>query len=131
MTARTALSLIAVFWIMAGLVGLFAPAQYLSSFGLGAPGEAVIAVRDGAVVLIGLGIMVWLVRDARGSTLRSILWGNIFILVADAAVNIGEMAVGAVPAGPWVASFVLTALLVLVLASGFRQAGGAFSDRPS
>jgi hypothetical protein len=131
MPARVALSLMAVFWILAGLVGLLAPAQYLSSFGLGAPAEAVIAVRDGGVVLIGLGIMVWLVRDARGSTLRSILWGNIFILLADAAVNIWEMVVGDVPAGPWVASFVLTALLVLVLASGFRDAGGALSDRPN
>jgi hypothetical protein len=82
MTARAALSLIALFWIVAGLVGLLAPAQYLSSFGLGAPAEAVIAVRDGAVMLIGLGIMDWLVRDASGSTLRGILWGNIFILAS-------------------------------------------------
>lgn len=131
MPARAVLSLIALFWILAGLVGLLAPAQYLSSFGLGAPAEAIVAVRDGAVVLIGLGIMVWLARSARGSTLRGILWGNIFILVADAAVNIGEMAVGDVPAGPWVASFALNALLVFVLASGFREAGGAFPDRAS
>jgi hypothetical protein len=129
LTASAALSLMALFWIVAGLVGLLVPAQYLSSFGLGAPAEAVIAVRDGAVVLIGLGIMVWLARKATGSTLRGILWGNIFILVADAAVNIGEMVVGDVPMGPWVASFFLTALLVVVLASGFREAGGAFPDR--
>lgn len=130
MTARAALSLTAVFWIVAGLVGLIAPAQYMSSFGLAAPIEAIIAVRDGAVLLIGLGIMDWLVRGARGSTLRGILWGNIFILVADAVVNIGEMVVGDAPSGPWVASFALTALLVLVLASGFRGTDGVFRDRP-
>lgn len=131
MTARAALSITAVFWVVAGLVGLLLPAQYMSSFGLAAPAEAIIAVRDGAVVLIGLGIMDWLVRDARGSILRGILWGNIFILVADAAINIGEMVVGIAPSGPWVASFALTAVLVLVLASGFREAGGAFPDRRS
>jgi hypothetical protein len=131
MTARAALSLIAVFWIVAGLVGLLAPAQYLSSFGLGAPAEAVIAVRDGAVMLIGLGTLNWLVRDATGSTLRGLLWGNVFILVADAVVNIAEVVVGDLPSGPWVASFALNALLVLVLASGFREAGGAFPNAPA
>jgi hypothetical protein len=118
-----------VFWFVAGLVGLLAPAPYLSSFGLGAPAEAVIAVRDGGVMLIGLGILNWLVRAARGSTLRGILWGNIFILVADAAVNIGEVIVGDLPSGPWVASFAVNALLILVLAAGFRAAGGATADR--
>lgn len=129
MTARVTLSVMAAFWILAGLVGLIVPAQYMSSFGLAAPTEAIIAVRDGGVVLIGLGIMTWLVRGAVGTTLRGVLWGNIFILVADAALNIWEMIVGTAPAGPWIGSFAFSALLVLMLALRFREAGGAIPQR--
>ena len=122
MKPRLILSIMAVFWVIAGLIGIFAPAQYMSAFGLGAPNEAVIAVRDGGVVVIGLGIIDWLARDAVGSPLRGILWGNIFILVADAALNIFEIAAGIAPFGPWVVSFALQVLLVPLLAWGLVQA---------
>lgn len=112
----------AVFWTVAGLVGILAPTPYMSSFGLQAPQEAVIAVRDGGVVLVGLGIINWLARDAVGAPLRGLLWGNIFILVADAALNLWEMAVGIAPVGPWLATFAFTALLVTMLALGLRGA---------
>lgn len=122
MNPRLALSIMAVFWLVAGLVGLVAPAPYMSSFGLDAPPEAVIAVRDGGVVLVGLAIINWLSRDATGRPLRGILWGNIFILVADAILNVWEMTTGIAPVGPGVATFAVTALLVAMLALGVRQA---------
>lgn len=129
MKARNALALTAVFWIIAGLIGIVAPAPYLSSFGLGAPTEAIIAVRDGGVVLIGLGMINWQARAATGSTLRAILWVNILILIGDAVVNLGELAGGLVPPGPWIGSFAGTALFVLVLALGLRDAGRASRQR--
>jgi len=120
---RLALSIMAFFWLVAGLVGLFAPGPYMSSFGLDAPVEAVIAVRDGGVVLVGLAMINWLARDATGQPLRGLLWGNISILVADAVLNVWEMVVGIAPVGPWVASFAFTALLVAMLALGVLHAG--------
>lgn len=122
MRPRLALSIMAVFWLVAGLVGLVAPVPYLSSFGLEAPPEAVIAVRDGGVVLVGVAMINWLARDAVGRPLRGLLWGNVFILVADAALNVWEMAAGIAPVGPGVATFGVTALLVIMLALGMRAA---------
>ena len=122
MKASLILSVTAVLWFAAGLIGILAPEQAMSMFGLGAPTEALIATRDGGVVLIGVGIIDWLARDAVGAPLRGILWGNIFILVGDAVVNIFELAAGITTPGPWVASFALQLLLVPMLALGLSEA---------
>jgi hypothetical protein len=123
MKASLGLSIISVLWIIAGLIGLLAPEQALSMFGLGAPSAAVISQRDGGVVLMGIGIISWLARDATGPTLRGIVLGNLFILAADAAVNLWELAAGIAPFGPWVASFALPVLFIPSLAGGLRDAG--------
>jgi hypothetical protein len=98
------------------------PAQVLSAFGLGTPNEALIVSRDAGVTLIGVGIINWMARNATGAPLRGLLWGNIFMLVVDTAVNIWEIAAGMIPFGLAAASFVIPLVLVTVFALGLRSA---------
>lgn len=56
-----------------GIPLALAPAQLLPTFGLGTPNEAVILARDAGVLLIGLGIIDWMARDAVGASLRGLL----------------------------------------------------------
>jgi hypothetical protein len=89
-----ALILAAVWSVLGRLLFALFPAQALSSFGLGTASEALIISRDAGVTLIGLGIINRLARNATGNPLRAPLWGNIFILVVDSAVNVWEIASG-------------------------------------
>jgi len=116
--------LAAIWSVLGGLLFALFPAQALSSFGLGTATEALIISRDAGITLIGLGIINWLARNATGSPLRALLWGNIFILVVDSAVNVWEIASGLIPVAA-AASFVIPIVLMFVLVMGLRSAAQA------
>jgi hypothetical protein len=121
MSPRLALSIGAVLAVLFGAALALAPVQMLSGFGLGTPTEAQIVSRDVGVTLIGLGIINWLARDATGTALRGLLWGNIFIQVAEFVVNGWEVVAGLLPgsaAGGLVLHLVLAGIFVL----GLRRA---------
>ena len=121
MRPSLALSIGAVAAFVPGLAVTLAPAQMLSGFGLGASTEALIQSRDLGVALMGLGIINWLARDAVGTPLRGILWGNIFIQVANIVVHVWEIAAGMFPA--WApALLVLPVALVIMYALALRRA---------
>lgn len=93
-----ALSIGAAFHLLTGLPLLLAPAQTLSALGWAdIPDEMLVPLRDAAVLLIGVGIIDWLARDAVGAPLRGLLWGNIFIRAVGMGVNVWELAVGLTP----------------------------------
>jgi hypothetical protein len=101
MRPSLALSIGAVFAILPGLVLVIAPAETLSAFGWpGAPNAALVPERDSGVLLIGVGVIDWLARNALGAPLRGLLWGNIFIRVAALAVNGWDLAAGMLPPNP-------------------------------
>jgi hypothetical protein len=87
----------------------------LTAFGLGMPNEGLILARDAGVLLIGVGIIDWMARDAVGAPLRGLLWGNIFIRGAEIVVNVWEIAVGMIPlnAGGLIGLAVSLALVVM------------------
>src|SRR6266545_6149955 len=99
MRPSLALSIGAVFYILLGLALVLAPAQLLSASGWPTtPNEMLVPARDGGTLLIVLGIINWLARDAVGAPLRGLLWGNILRPVGSVAVNVWEIATGAIPA---------------------------------
>jgi len=98
MRPSLALSIGAVTFILPGLLLVLAPAQIMSAIGWPAtPNEALVLARDGGVLMIGLGIIDWLARDAVGAPLRGLLRGNIVVRVGGAVVNGWEFATGLTP----------------------------------
>jgi hypothetical protein len=126
MRPSLALSIGAVFSVLVGLPILLAPAQLLSALGILAPPNiALVQARDTGTVLIGLGIINWLARDAVGAPLRGLLWGNLFIRVAAMVVNYWELATGLMPSGAASLFPVLTAInvaLIVMFALALRRA---------
>ena len=121
MSPRLALQIGAVLAFLFGAALALAPTQMLSGFGLGAPTEAQILSRDVGVTLIGLGIINWLARDATGSALRGLLWGNIFIQVAETVVNGWEVAAGILPSSA-AGGLIVHIALAVVFVLGLRRA---------
>ncbi len=121
MRPSLALSIGAVLAVVFGAALTFVPEQMLSGFGLASPKEALVVSRDIGVTLIGLGIINWLARDATGAPLRGLLWGNIFIQVAEAVVNGWEIAFGILPA-PAAGGVVLHVVLAGIFVLGLRRA---------
>lgn len=123
---RPSLALIigAAFNILFGLPLLLAPAEILSAFGLATTSEALVPARDSGVLLIGVGIIDWLARDAGGAPLRGLLWGNIFIRVAGMVVNLWEVAAGIIDAsGATVAALVgINVAIIIVFLLALRNA---------
>jgi hypothetical protein len=126
MRPSLALTIGAIFHILVGLPILLAPDQMLSALGIAAPPDiALVQARDTGTVIIGVGIINWLARNAVGAPLRGLLWGNIFIRVAAMVVNYWELSVGLIPSGA--ASFfpALTAInvaLIVMFALALRRA---------
>jgi hypothetical protein len=127
MRPSLALSIGAAFNILFGLPLLLAPAQILSAFGLATPSEALVPARDSGVLLIGVGIIDWLARDAVGAPLRGLLWGNIFIRVAGMVVNLWEVSAGIIGAsGATIAAAGgINIAIIIVFALALRNAGSA------
>jgi len=123
MRPSLALSIGAVLYILLGVPYVLVPAQMLSAFGLGTPSEALVTARDSGVVLIGVGIIDWLARDAIGAPLRGLLWGNLFIWAAAMVVNGWEIAAGILPTTS-LGGLVLYLALVIVFALALRHARG-------
>jgi len=126
MRPSLALSIGAVIYILLGLALVLAPAQLLSASGWPTtPNEMLVPARDGGTLLIVLGIIDWLARDAVGAPLRGLLWGNILRPVASMVVNGWEFAAGIVPpavSGVLVAGFGLNIALIIVFALALRRA---------
>jgi hypothetical protein len=116
-----ALSIGAVAAVVPGLAVALAPSQVLSSFGLGAPTEALIQSRDLGVTLMGLGVINWLARAAVGAPLRGLLWGNIFLQFVSIVVHMWEIVAGLFPPSA-AAALVVPLALVIVYASALRRA---------
>jgi len=123
MRPSLALSIGAAINILIGLPLVLAPAQLLSSLGFATSAE--VQARDAGVAVIGLGIINWLARDAVGTPLRGLLWGNIFIRVAAMGVNYWELAAGLMPSAAASLFPILTAIniaLIVVFALALRRA---------
>jgi hypothetical protein len=122
MRPSLALSIGAVFHILVGLPILLAPDQVAAALGIAAPPDiALVWARDAGTVIIGVGIINWLARNAVGTPLRGLLWGNIFIRVAAMVVNYWELAAGQIPSGaasffPVLAAINLALIIMFVLA---------------
>lgn len=126
MSPRLALSIGAVVALLTGIPFVLAPAQALELAGIATPPDfALVTARDTGTVLIGVGIIDWLARDAVGPPLRGLLWGNIFIRVGSVAVNGWEFATGQLPGMSTATVAVLAAFsvaLVVVFALALRRA---------
>jgi hypothetical protein len=125
MRPRLALAIGAVFAFVPGLLFVIAPAQMLSALGLDMPPEALINARDTGVLLMGVGIIDWLARDAVGAPLRGLLWGNIFIRAAAIVVNLWELNAGLLPGisdGAIIGLLGLSIALIIVFALALRRA---------
>lgn len=121
MRPSLALSIGAVLaFIFGGALALL-PVQMLSGFGLATPTEAQIISRDVGVTLIGLGIINWFARNATGDALRGILWGNIFVQVAELVVNGWEIAAGILPSAA-AGGLVIHVALAVIFVLGLRRA---------
>ncbi len=121
MRPQLSLSIGALAALVFGLALALAPAQMLSGFGLGTPVEGQIVSRDVGVTLIGLAIINWMARDATGTALRGLLWGNIFIQAAEIVVNGWEIAAGILPSAA-AGGLVIHLVLGIVFALGLRRA---------
>jgi hypothetical protein len=118
MRPSLALSIGAIAAIALGVPLALAPATMLSAFGLSAPDEALILSRDAGVLLIGLGIIDWMAREAVGAPLRGLLWGNIAIRVGEIVNNGWAIAAGMIPssaAGGLIIPLGLIVIFVLAL----------------
>ena len=118
MSPRLALIIGAIAAVAFGLVLTVAPASMLGGFGLGVPNEAIVLSRDVGVTLIGVGVINWIGRDARGTPLRAILVGNVVIQALELVVNGYEIGAGLLPgqaAGGLVIHLVLGAIFVLAM----------------
>ena len=126
MRPSLALSIGGAFSILVGLPILLAPTQMLSVLGISTPPDiALVQARDTGTVLIGVGIINWLARDAVGAPLRGLLWGNLFIRVAAMVVNYWELASGLLPSGAASLFPVLTGInlaLIAMFALALRRA---------
>lgn len=127
MRPSLALSIGAVFYILTGLLLVLAPAQLLSAGGWSsAPNVALVPARDAGTLLIVLGIIDWLAREAIGAPLRGLLWGNIVRPAASLIVNGWEIAAGIIPSsviGPVaVATFGVDITLIVMFALALRRA---------
>jgi hypothetical protein len=121
MRPSLALQIGAVLAFIFGAALALLPDQMLAGFGLGTPKEALVVSRDVGVTLIGLGIINWLARNATGDALRGLLWGNIFIQVAETVVNGWEVAAGILP-GSAAGGLVIHVALAVVFFLGLRRA---------
>jgi len=121
MRPSLALSIGAVLAFIFGAALALLPDQMLAGFGLATPKEALVVSRDVGVTLIGLGIINWLARDATGSALRGLLWGNIFIQVAETVVNGWEVAAGILPSSA-AGGLIIHIALAVVFVLGLRRA---------
>jgi len=134
MPPSLALAIGAVFSVVIGLPILLAPAQMLSALGIAAPPDiALVQARDTGTVLIGLGVINWLARDAVGAPLRGLLWGNLFIRVAAMLVNYWELTIGLMPSGAASLFPALTAInvaLIVMFGLAPRQAYGGARSLP-
>lgn len=126
MRPSLALSIGAVFYILFGLLIVLAPAQVLSAAGWPpAPDQALVPARDAGTLLITLGIINWLARNAVGAPLRALLWGNILRSAASMVVNGWEVAAGIIPStvlGGLLAAFGVDIALIVMFAMALRRA---------
>ena len=126
MRPSLALSIGAAFGILTGAPFVVAPALVLSTFGFeNVPALALVQARDTGTLLIGVGIIDWLARDAVGPPLRGLLWGNIFIRIAAIAVNTWEFATGQIPGASVAAvpiAYAISIAFIAVFALALRRA---------
>jgi hypothetical protein len=115
MRPSLALSVGAVAATALGIPLALLPAQMLSAFGLAAPTEALILSRDAGVLLIGLGIIDWMARNAIGAPLRGLLWGNVAIRVGEIVNNGWAIATGMIPSSAAAGLILPVALIVIFL----------------
>jgi hypothetical protein len=126
MRPSLALSIAALFSILGGLLLVLAPAQAtMSAFGIDMPVEGLVPTRTSGGLAIGVGLIDWLAREAVGRPLRGLLWGNIFIRVADIVLNGWELAAGLLPttaSGGLFAGFVANIALIVMFVLALRRA---------
>jgi len=126
MRPRLALPIGAAFNVLAAVPLLFATARFLSLSGWPTtPDVALVPARDAGTLLIVLGVIDWLARDAVGAPLRGLLWGNILRPALSIVVNGWEFAAGIFPAGTFgvfVAAVVIDVALIVMFALALRHA---------
>jgi hypothetical protein len=91
---RTFLSLAAALAWLFGAALLTVPDRFYTPTGIAmTPLIATLAQAHGAT-LVGLGVIIWLARDATGKGLRAVLAGNVVVQLLSLAVVLRTMALG-------------------------------------
>ena len=126
MRPSLALAISAVSFFAVGIPFILAPGLVLSAIGWPEPSDtAIVLARDGGVMFTAVGIIDWWARNAVGTTLLALLWGNTFIRVAGGGLNLLEFVIGLTP--PELALGLAVALIVdvafiVMLALALRRA---------
>jgi hypothetical protein len=109
--------------ILLAAVWIAVPQLLLSLWQAGAAPPALLAARRGGALFLGLGLMLWLARNAAPSPARSAIAAGLSLSCAALAVlGALEFALGHAGAGIWLAIVVEAALGIGFYS--FRQAGG-------
>jgi hypothetical protein len=114
MKPRTVLVINAIVDALFGAPLLVTPALMLPRFGIEPNRAALLLARDVGVSLLALAMLDWLGRDATGVALRAVLWANVFLQGAEAAMNLFEVGLGVAPAGVLPGELVRVVLVVLL-----------------
>ncbi len=103
MKRGTFLTISAIVALLFGLGFLIFPQRSVAEFGMEATPAVLSFARAVGSLLVGLGILNWMVRNERMSvSLRAILWANLIIQGIDAVLNILDITSGVVNASAWV-----------------------------
>lgn len=123
------LSINAVFFFLVGIVFIVAPGPIMSAIGWPeTPDPAIVLARDGGVMFTAVGIIDWWSRNAVGTPLLGLLWGNMFIRVIGGGLNLWEFSIGLTPSalGAGIAAaLVVDVAFIVILALALRSAYGS------
>ena len=102
MRPKVALSIGAVLALIFGLALTFVPEQMLASFGLASSTAGLVLSRDLGVVLIAVGVLNWMARNAQpGPALTAILWGNLLVQIFDVVLDSWHITSGQISEAGW------------------------------
>jgi hypothetical protein len=116
-SSRLALSIGAVQSFAFGVPLVVLPGAVLALWGLDVQDQISAIARGAGAAVIGLGVIDWTLRDARGDTARALLRGNLAVHVLSFIVNGGESLAGHLPPQAASAAILHLALGVIFFAA--------------
>jgi hypothetical protein len=111
--------------LLSGLLFLLAPDQVFAFAWPTRPDEMLVVARELGVFVIGVGLIDLMARQAVGTPLRGLLWGNIFIRAGSIVLPVWEFAVGIIPTtalAGLVGAVSVHAVLIIVFLLALRRA---------